>query len=370
MSVYAKRTGQKDARDILCIDHYFKKEALIKLIQESAALHNWNNILDFSTHIENEFNLKPTLREKVMRKVKHLPVVKNVYDSLLDKHLNKKAFFLSEKIKAKLATAGITILENEVIEIYQLTQTELNVGAEHLFPKAKIFYMEHGTVDYIYVIKKKRKEGYICIFKDNYQKYLTKRNISFPVIECLNKEEFTNGFLNCSPNLNIGTKQIDTASSKKFILFLMDALEKFEVDPAFWTDYIERCLKEVADPSKYTVLIKPHPTQSNEAIEITQAYFKKRNIDFIMLNKPELANLSVETIYVHYQKNIDFVFSTFSAAIFYLSFFYYEQSKFYYSYKFVGQYIKNAPPQYKNSYTELEELIDEVFANKHCISLT
>ncbi|HXB38962.1 MAG TPA: polysialyltransferase family glycosyltransferase [Bacteroidia bacterium] len=369
MAAYAKRTKPEGSRDFLCIDHYFKKKALIELIHESAATHKWDTILDFSFHIENNFDLKPSPREKIMRKVKHLPLIKNLYAGLLNRHLKKKAEHLAQKIKSKLAESGITIATNEEVEIYQLTQTELNAGAEFLFPFAKVYYMEHGTVDYIYVIKKQRKNGYICIFKDKYDDYLAKRNISFPVYQCLNKEEFTAGFLRAAPNLNIGLDKIKNASSKRLGIFLMDALEKFNPEPNFWTDYIDHSLKEIKNPKDYIILIKPHPSQSNEIMEITRAHFKKRNIDFIMLDKPEHSNLSVETIYVYYQKEIDFVFSTFSAAIFYLAFFYGNQSKFFYCYRFVGGYIKNAPLQYKNSYEELEDLINEVFSSQDCISL-
>ncbi len=370
MAAYAKRTKPEGARDFLCIDHYLKKKALIELIHESAATHSWSAILDFSFHIENDFDLKPSAREKVMRKIKHLPIIKNVYAGLLSKHLKKKSEQLAQKIKNKLDEMGITIPTNEEVEIYQLTQTELNAGAEHLFPFAKVYYMEHGTVDYIYVIKKQRKNGFICIFKDKYDGYLSKRNISFPVYQCLNKEEFTQGFLRAAPNLNVGLDQIKNASAKRLGVFLMDALEKFNPEPNFWTDYIDLCLKEIKNPQDYIILIKPHPSQSNEIMEITRAHFKTLGIDFIMLDKPEHSNLSVETIYAYHQKDIDFVFSTFSAAIFYLSFFYGNEAKFFYCYKFVGRYIKNAPLQYKNSYEELEDLISEVFASKDCISLT
>ena len=369
MAAYAKRTMPGGARDLLCIDHYFKKKALIDLIHQSATVHNWHAILDFSIHIENDFNLKPGPREKLMRKVKHLPVVKNVYTGLLNRHLKKKAIYLAGVLKNKLAEAGIVISAGEEVEIYQLTQTELNAGAEYFFPKARVYYMEHGTVDYIYVLQKQRKNGYICIFKDSYEAYLTKKKVSIPLHQCLSKDEFTEGFLKGTPDLNLGPAKIRNGSAKKLSLFLMDALEKFQPLPEFWTDYIDHCLKEIKNPQDYTVLIKPHPTQSNEVIKITEEHFKKRKVDFIMLDKPEYANLSVETIYVHYRQNIDFVFSTFSAAIFYLSFFYGSEAKFYYSYNFTGKYIKNAPKQYKDSYEGLGELIDEVFASKHCISL-
>ena len=370
MSIYAKRTKAKGTKDILFIDHYYKKKVLLALIQESAKIHEWDNILDFSIPIDNDFNLKPSLKKKVLRKIKYLPLIKEVYNHLLNSHQKKETVNLAEKIRSKLATSGITISNDEDLAIHQLTQTELNIGVEYLFPRAKIYYMEHGTVDYIYVVKKPRKDGFICTFKENYEIYLSKRNISFPLYSCLNKEEFTNAFLDFIPRFNLDISQIEKSSSKKFVLFLMDALEIYHPDSNFWTDYIERCLREINNPLEYTILIKPHPNQSNEVIEITQAYFRRHNLDFIMLNKPEYISMSVETIYIYYQDKIDFVFSTFSAAIFYLSFFYTDKSKFFYSYYFVGQYIKNAPQQYKNAFTDLENLIEEVFANKQCLSLT
>ncbi|HEX7413339.1 MAG TPA: hypothetical protein VF411_04775, partial [Bacteroidia bacterium] len=48
MSVYAKRTKDKHTKDILCIDNFYKKKALIALIKESAQVHEWDIILDFS----------------------------------------------------------------------------------------------------------------------------------------------------------------------------------------------------------------------------------------------------------------------------------------------------------------------------------
>lgn len=369
MSVYAKRTKQPGVKDVLFIDHYFKKKALVHLVKETAKIHEWDNVLDFSFHIENEVNLKPSLKTKIIRRVKHYPIIKNVYNILLKSHLQKESVSLSQKITQKLQEVNIVIPPSENVSIYQLTQTELNKGAEYLFPKAKVFYMEHGTVDYIYVINKPRKEGYICVFKDNYEKYLAKRNVSFPVYPCLNKDEFSNAFLDFIPRFNLDIKLIERTSSKKYILFLMDALEIYQPDKAFWTDYIKRCLKEVTNLQDYTVLIKPHPGQSNEVIEITENYFKSLRVDFILLNKPEFISLSVETIYIYYQDKIDYVFSTFSVATFYLSFFFENKSKFFYSYYFVKPYLKNAPPQYKSAFSDLESLIDEVFVNKHCISL-
>ncbi|MHB8260751.1 MAG: hypothetical protein ACYDEC_10805 [Bacteroidia bacterium] len=369
MSVYAKRTKNKHTKDILCIDNFYKKKALIALIKESAKVHEWDYILDFSIHIENEFNLKPSLKTKILRRIKHLLIIKYLYTFLLGHYTKNKTINLAKIIENKFKESNITFSSKEDVVIYQLTQTELNTGVEWLYPNAKVYYMEHGTVDYIYVIQKHRKNGFICIFKESYQKYLSKRNINFSVDECLNKDEFTKAFLDFVPKLNLDIKQIERTSSKRFVLFLMDALEIYQPHVSFWTDYIERCLKEISNPIAYTILIKPHPNQSNEVIEITQVYFKNHHLDFIMLNKPEYVSLSVETIYVYYQSRIDFVFSTFSAAIFYLSFFYQDESKFYYSYYFVKQYIKNAPVQYKNAFIELEELIEEVFVNKYCISL-
>lgn len=366
MSLYAKKTnnGQKD---ILVIDNYYKKKALLDLIHEAAEIHSWHNILDFSIPIDNQTNLKPTRIKSIIRNIKTQPLISWIYNFILNLYTKQEVLKQKQSVLHKLQERFLDVGQTKV-ELYLLTQTAINNAFLSIFSNASVYFMEHGLGDYLLAPKQKKIDGFIGFFSKEYKNYLQRRNKNIPVYELITKQEFQTAF---------GSKNNDTQVSlfekinqdKPWIFFLMDAAECYNPPAHFWTDYIQRCIDEVSNPEDYLFILKPHPRQSNEVIAITKQYFQENGLDYVMLDNPVLVSLSAEYIYIHHQDNIKYVFSTFSSALFYLAHFYGEKAKFYHLYDFVGPYFKDSPKQFLDIYGGLKPLIHEVFSNKYCLSL-
>src|ERR1700752_1333312 len=97
-AVYAKKSREEGFVDILIIDSYYKKETLITSIKKTRELHNWDHVLDFSEPIEDVVDIRPDLRKRILRKVKHLPLIRNIYKILLRRYERKTADSQKKKI--------------------------------------------------------------------------------------------------------------------------------------------------------------------------------------------------------------------------------------------------------------------------------
>lgn len=371
MAYYAKQSFNIKYKDVLIIDNAPKKEALVGLIKNVASIHKWNQVLDLSVKIDNVTNFKPNLRKRIIREIKHWHIIKSIYTILLKQHESDKIKRQHEILKNKLNLINAISINNDDVELFLLTQTSINNSLHAMFSKAEVYYMEHGLGDYLYFKNMSKKDGALFIFSDSYSQFIKNTPLATLSIKgYINSEGFDEVFSIYSNEIGDKLQKKASTNTKKWVLFLMDAAEIYLPPKHFWTDYIDKCLNEIEDLAAYTIIVKPHPLQSNDVLEITRNYFQSKNIDFILLDSSEFISLSAETIYVRNKHRIGYVFSTFSSALFYLAHFYGDKTKFYHLYHFVEPYLlKNAPKQYVYAFKELGPLIDKVFSNKNCIAL-
>ncbi len=144
----------------------------------------------------------------------------------------------------------------------------------------------------------------------------------------------------------------------------MDALEAANPDDSFWGDYLNDGLKTIENISDYLVIIKPHPNQSNGAIEKTLAYLETHKINYVLLNDPIFVSISVEIIFTYLKDDIHYFISTFSSALFYMSKYFPDSCKFILMFDYVKPLFYNGPKQYIGHYDGLSPLIREVFTSK------
>jgi len=366
-ALYAKKSKEPHFIDVLIIDDYFKKESLVTSIIQTQEIYNWNYIFDFSTRLEDNQSIRAGLRKRVLRRIKYLPVIKTIYTKLLNKHEKKNAELLRRKIITRFNEQNIHDFKQ--VKLFMLTQTALNRGLMKAFPNASVNYMEHGIGDYFYVSKLKTDfDNFYCAFDNGFKKYLNKRDLKIEqkVKPYLEQTDFEIAFKTIA-HQSTALNKLDR--TKKYILILLDAFECYEPDENFWTDFIDRCLKEIENKSEYVFLFKPHPNQSNESIELSLNHIKKQNIDFILLNSKGTASFAVESLFVALPNAIASVFTVFSSAVFYIAKYYPEKANYYVLYDFVKPYTRKSPKQYIDIFDGLDELITEVFDEGKIIRL-
>ncbi len=360
-STIAKKTHKQGDIDFLLIDNFLKKESLIELIHASSKIHSWNGTIDFSKRISDNYNLKPTLWKRFSRSVKHLPVISSFYKSSVSLYSknkgNKDAKMIFDKINAHTP-----INPDMEVELFLLTQTELNTGLISYFNKPVVNYYEHGLVDYIYVLKKENVNKFYVIFEDTYGKFVEKHSIvKIDAPGYFDHDDMVIGFP--APKINMDLS-INGAYSK-YALILLDSSEIFNVPKEFWIKFLEKCISEIKNFEEHSVIIKPHPGQSNETLALIKDFCKdKPNI--VLLSDPLQISMSVESIYIANKDQVDYVFSTYSAAEFYLAKFFGGHTQFCFLYEFIRPYYMRGPKQYADAFVELEPYINEVFYTKAC----
>ncbi len=364
-STIAKNTHKQGDVDVLLIDNFIKKQSLVKLIYHSSAIHTWQHVLNLSTEIPDDFNLKPNLRKRILRRIKFLPVIETIYNFLLKIVVKKKNTKELEVIHQKINEV-VGISPDTPVELFLLTQTSLNNFLTAYFNTAVVNYYEHGLVDYLYILEKNRVNNFYAVFGDSFQHFLRKKGagVIFSIQTYFSREEGLKNF----PAFKFEPDFLKKHAFNKLALILLDSSEIFSVQPRFWTDYLERCLQEIDKPADYLIIIKPHPNQSNEVLQLIKDYCKQKS-KVLLIEDPSLISISVESMYISYMENINYVFSTYSAASFYLAKLFPEKRVFYFLYDFVGDYYRNGPRQYVVAYTELEPYMKNVFLTENCIFL-
>ena len=152
-------------------------------------------------------------------------------------------------------------------------------------------------------------------------------------------------------------------TAKRIVIFLMDSCEIYHPPDSFWSDYLQRCLQEIENPEQFLWVVKPHPNQSNGVIEKTKTIFQDSGLDFVFLEDPVFVSLSAEYLFMKLKHKTDAVFTTFSSAIFYISHFYPNQSRYFVLYDFVGKYFTRAPKQYLEIYRGLNKFYTGMFSD-------
>ncbi len=361
MALHAKKTRQTDCRDILIVESAKIKESLLKLIHDTNTIHKWDEIHDFVSAVSDEEDMKPTFRKTLTRKLKTKPIAKQIYNALHESHIKKERKKLKEKLE--------TILKNRIhspkVELNFLPQTLLNPVLMGIFPNAKLRYFEHGLGDYLHAENLNGNEFY-CVFSEQLKKYLSEKGINnefvSPSVTSADFEKASIDVIDHHPN-----KETILNSFKEknlCVLILMESVEMYNVKKSFWTEYLEKCLEQIPNPNQFTFLLKPHPAQSIESIEITKSFFEKKGLKYKMLDAPSLTGMSIEILFPLWKDNINHVFALFSSSLFYLSVLYPESHiTYHYSYEFMAKHIGNAPEQYKKHFYGLGELIEKVFSS-------
>jgi hypothetical protein len=368
MIAYARKTNNGIYKDVLILDTPPKKAALIKVITDTVKIYPWTEIINLSTVIPENIDFTPNVRKSITRKVKDIFFIKPIYNFLLKLYLNKQQSNVAKNIKGNLLNKG------EISEINILTQTGINNTLFKLYPKASVNYFEHGQGDYFFIQNiKPYNYNFYCVFADKFKQYLQShcqengyvKNLleanDFPLIarEVINADNRRE------------TIKTQLSVKGKLILILMENVQIYNVPDAFWTDYLDLCIAQVNNPAEYTFILKPHPTQSHRSIDISKNYIlNKRKLKTLVIENNHSINYSVEVLYSLWQDNTYYVFSVFSSALYYISKLYgNEKTTYYYAYDFFKKYIDDAPVQFIDIYTGIEDVVKNVLT-ENCINIS
>lgn len=364
-AIYANRTSQVGYYDVLLLDYPPMKESLIHLIKRTDVLHNWDKVVDFSTPMADETNKKPSVKKKIIRKIKSFPIIKSVYSILLEKHLLQQKKTHLTKLKLEL---GSNL--NKQVQLNVLTKTGLNETLFEFFPNAEVNYFEHGIGDYMYYMMDTIKEGnFYCLFNQEFSAYLKINNSKSAnkVFGYLHENDFSLAIDNLVKQEVV--KAEGASEEGKLVFILMENVEMYEVENFFWTDYIDFCLRKILTPEDYTFIIKPHHMQSFEAIEMTTAYLSKRGLKHKVLANNCFMHMGAEVVFYFFQEKTEYVFSLFSSSIYYFTKLYPSPHiKYFHGYKLFANYTKNAPKQFLEIYENLNPIITNV-VSKNCLEI-
>lgn len=366
-AIYASKTHTKECVDVLLLDYPPMKESLINLIKRSDVIHQWDQVIDFSVPMTDQTNKKPSLKKRLIRKLKTQPLIKNIYDELLTRHLVKQKEAHTKKLKEELKKHP-----QHIVKLHVLTKTGLNECLFDLFPKAEINYFEHGIGDYMYYEQQSIRAGnFFCLFSKEFSAYLSKTNkdLSDSVFGYIEGNEFSESI---DKLVYKGIIKLDSASDElvgDLVFILMENVEMYEVDSNFWTDYIDMCLKNIPNPSEFTFVIKPHHMQSFDAIERTTSYFSKKGLKYLLLTNNHFMHMGAEIVFYFFAKRTKYVFSLFSSSVYYFTKLYpSKEIKYYHGYKLFARYTNKSPKQFTDIYKGLGPIITNV-VSKECLEL-
>jgi hypothetical protein len=362
MALHARKTHSPGYIDILLVEAPKMKASLLQLIHETYRIHPWNKIYDFTTPVSDSFNMKPTLRKTITRKLKTKPMLKQIYNLLYNFFIKRKNKKLRKQLELLLKKE---MMNTSAVELNLLTQTTLNQVLFDMFPSAKVKYFEHGLGDYFYIQQKiSGTDKFYCIFHEPFKRMLAEKRIKNDfVFPSASPEEFSKTseeiIFRCFQKNNIHF----TCEKSPSVLILMEAVEMYNVKRTFWQEYVAKCIQQINQPDKFIFLLKPHPVQSSESIKMTKLFFEKNNLRYKLLDYPLSSGMSIEVLFPLWKENVHHVFALFSSGVFYLSMLYpYPHITYHYSYDFMAEHISNAPEQYKKHFAGLKEPIEKVFS--------
>ncbi|MGZ3863496.1 MAG: polysialyltransferase family glycosyltransferase [Bacteroidia bacterium] len=368
MILYARKTKKPGYKDVLILDWPAKRASLIKVITDTKKIHPWDEIIDLSTTLSDDTDLKPSAKKVLVRKLKENILLKPFYNALLKRHRNKQAKIEEQKILKALSGKG------DVSEVNILTQTGITDSLFKLFPSAEVNYFEHGMGDYFFIQKiKLPKFSFYCIFNEQFKSYLKKKNLP---------DNYVKGFIGEGDFQQIANETIaadpqkeEIISKLKFegkkVLIMMESVEIYNVPDNFWTDYLDLCISNIPEPKNYTFILKPHPAQSFNAIEISKNHLLNHHkVKTVVIENSHSINYSVEVLYSLWNETTDYVFTAFSSSIYYISKIYNNtNTRYFYSFDFLKGYIKNAPPQFVYIFNGVEDLVKHVLS-ENCTEMT
>lgn len=356
-SVLMKQFINESNQAVLILDKGKRKASFNAEILNCAG-KQWNHVIDLGEIIDDTSNLKPSLRKRITRKIKHVWPLKPVYDRLLNKYLERYNKEIEEKLKLNL---NFINSNRDEMNIYMLTQTMVNSALVNLFPKAHYNYFEHGLPDYLFSFKKQeiKAENFYCLFHEGFLSYTQKHNMAGPAIKPLmNKDQYLDHCRLIFANNSI-IKQLENKIPDKSVLIIMQSLEKYELGIEFWLMY----LKKIAMHEKGMFILKPHPHQSNEVLQQLSDQLTANGIQNKILNQSAETSFSSEVMFSTLSHKFSAVYSPFSYSVYFLSYLFKQDGiNFYESYTAMKSYIGKAPQQYQKQFLEHEEIIRDCFA--------
>lgn len=367
-SIYAASTKQEGDFDVMMVDYPPQKKSLTDLIFKTRFIHKWDLELNYATVINDETNLRPGSKKIFIRKVKELPVLKSIYTLLLKRHMKK---FL-EKYEVKISQ-DISSIKREKVQLNLLTKTGLNQVLIKLFPEAEINYFEHGNGDYMYYAQNEIKSGnFYCLFSKEFSDYLNLiKNPNYKKVRgYLDGDTFYRAIQQLEKNEVISNPFNFTLNiSNRFVFILIENVEMYQVPNLFWKQCMEIYIKKIDTPANYTYILKPHPSQSFDAIEEIEHFFKSRTLNFVLLKDNRTMNIGAELLFYFFYKKTDYVFSLFSSSVYYFTKLYPStQIKYYQGFQLFKPYTSNAPKQFKEMFSNLEPIVTHVLS-KECNNL-
>jgi hypothetical protein len=363
MAIHAEKTKNSDTKDVLMIDYPPLKKSLIQLIKCTNVIHPWEKIVDFSKPINDEINKKPSLRKRVTRKLKQLPIIKVIYQKLLDRYTFRQKKQFKQNIELSLKD-----FKSDKVILNLLTKTALNEALFELYPEAEINYFEHGIGDYMYYAQNQIKFGsFYSVFSNEFKYFLKGQNSKSNenIFEYINGEDFESALKKLDEKNIISAPAELLKINKPIVFLLLENVEMYEVDNCFWTDYIDVCISKIENPSNYLFVIKPHHNQSFDAIQRTIDYIEFKKLDFYLLTKNNYMHVGAEILFYFIKSNTRFVFSLFSSSIYYLSkLFPSKEIDFYHGYDLFKKYTNNSPKQFTEIYEGIGPIITNVLSGE------
>ncbi len=368
MILYARKTFKEGFKDVLILDSVSKKKSLIKVLLNTKKIYNWAAVIDLSIPVADENEVAPGLRKKITRKIKTNFFIKPAYDLLLKGHLKRKQKAEEAILHEKLKTLG------EVNEINVLTQTGVNDALFKLYPKAQVNYFEHGLGDYFFIQRiKTHAFNFYCVFADTFRNYLKDKNL---------ENGYVRNFIEEQSFPAIAREVIETDEEKekiissvktegKKVIILLDSMEIYQVPDAYWTDYLDLCISKVENPKEYVFILKPHHNQAARSIRISKNHMiNHHKLKTMVIENNLPLNYGIEVLNNIWLDSAEYVFSTFSSGLFYISKIYNNPKvKYYYAYDFFRNYIKNSPVQFIDTYNGSKDLVKNVFS-ENCIDIS
>jgi hypothetical protein len=334
----------KNTRNILIIDYGKTKKDFRIELSKCIEKRKWHKIIDLSTALPNNADLKPGFQKRMTRKYKHLPIIRAFYKKLQQKALKNIEKNIANKLDSELPSDVYT----GTIDLFLLTQTYANNVLMKLFPGSSPNYFEHGIGDYAKVgeLKNMNNLKFWGIFANEYKIYKHDLEINFNSVtfpQELNKTE---------------NKQTE----RDKVLILLQNLEIYNLDMRFWRSYFKDIVSNYDSGTTY--LIKPHPLQSNEIMNFVLQFFNEGKFQVNVLPFAKGIELEFESI----QEGLRAVYSPFSSSLYYLNKIYNSNGSihFYQSIERVYSLINKAPHQYKIHFLENYKMVKEVFG-KDCI---
>jgi hypothetical protein len=173
MTLYARSTWKEGMVDVLLVDTGVRRSDVIRSIERMTAHHRWNLFKSYSQEVSASHRFQPTLRKRLTRKWKELPLLRPIYAALLERHLRSQDRRYAASIQAELV---LLTKQGEACVLHAHTETYLLRPLRIMFPDAKSLFFEHGQGDYIYIDEGGSPRGiFFALFAEPFKRYVIGR---------------------------------------------------------------------------------------------------------------------------------------------------------------------------------------------------